>query len=246
MEFSFNRVDESQPEKIYFTDWISKFMEIAPKRLHKGKNISETTIKKYNYALNNLLNYEKDRKKRLLFEDITLTFYFDFVDYYKTTHKLGINTIGTRVKAIKFFCRQVELEGLPISQHFKHPEFVAQEEKTEDIYLTNSEIEKIFKYDFTGTPYLDNARDLLIIGLNTGLRISDFMRLDLSHIKDDTIRIKAKKTGKIAEIPINSQIEYTLNKRNGNLPRAISEQKFNEYIKIIGETVGFTEMVVCI
>ncbi|PTT74108.1 tyrosine-type recombinase/integrase, partial [Chryseobacterium sp. HMWF001] len=93
------------------------------------------------------------------------------------------------------------------------------------------------------TPYLDNARDLLIIGLNTGLRVSDFMRLDLSHIKDDTIRIKAQKTGKFAEIPINNQIAHTLEKRGGNLPKAISEQKFNEYIKEIGEAVGFTQKV---
>ena len=239
----FNRVDEDKPELTYFTDWISKFVETAPKRLHKGQNISATTIKKYNTALNNLINYETDKGKRLRFEDITLNFYFDFVDYCRNTHKLGVNTIGTRIKAIKLFCRQIDLEGLPISQHYKHPEFVAQEEKAQDIYLTTSEIDKIYRYDFSDTPYLDNARDLLIIGLNTGFRISDFMRLDLSHIKDDTIRIKAKKTGKTAEIPINDQIEQTLNKRGGFLPHSISEQKFNEYVKEIGEKVGFTEKV---
>ena len=116
-------------------------------------------------------------------------------------------------------------------------------ETATDIYLTTAEIEKIFKYDFSDKPYLDNARDLLIIGLNTGLRISDFMRLDLSHIKKDTIHIIAQKTGKIAEIPINKQIEFTLNKQGGALPHSISEQKFNEYLKEIGEKVGFTEMV---
>lgn len=237
----FNRVDESQPEKTYFIDWIKKFVEVAPKRLHKGKNITESTIKKYVTTLNNLINYESDKKHRLTFDDITLNFYFDFVDYCKNTHRLGTNTIGTRIKAIKFFCRQIELEGLPISQHYKHPEFVAQEEKAKDIYLTNEEIEKIFTYDFSNNARLDNARDLLIIGLNTGLRVSDFMRLDLSHIKADTITIKAKKTGKTAEIPINTQIEFTLNKRGGKLPHSLSEQKFNEYIKEIGELVGFTE-----
>lgn len=239
----FNRVDEKQPEKTYFVDWIKKFVEVAPKRLHKGKNITESTIKKYVTTLNNLINYESDKKVRLTFEDITLNFYFDFVDYCKTTHKLGINTIGTRIKAIKFFCRQIDLEGLPISQHYKHPEFVAQEEDTDDIYLTVAEVEKIFKHDFSDNTRLDNVRDLFIIGLNTGLRISDFMSLDLSHIKDDTIKINAQKTGKTAEIPINTQIEFTLNKRGGKLPKMMSEQKFNEYVKEIGEIIGFTEPV---
>ncbi|MBP7498564.1 MAG: tyrosine-type recombinase/integrase [Chryseobacterium sp.] len=239
----FNRPSDLKAEKVFFVDWIKSFVETAPKRLHKGNNLSESTIKKYNTTLNNLINFESEKGKRLRFEDITLNFYFDFVDYCRNNLKLGINTIGTRIKAIKFFCRQIDLEGLPISQHYKHPDFVAQEEKATDVYLTTAEIQKVFNYDFSDMPYLDNARDLLIIGLNTGLRISDFMRLDLSHIKDDTIRIKAQKTGKTAEIPINEQIERTLQKNGGKLPRSISEQKFNEYLKEIGEKVGFTEMV---
>lgn len=239
----FNRVDEATPEKNYFIDWIIQFIETAPKRLYKGKPITENTLKKYTTTLNQLKQYEADKKKRLRFEDITLNFYFDFVDYCSNTHKLGANTIGTRIKTIKLFCKQIDLQGLPISNHYKHSDFTALNEKATDIYLTVKEIDEIFKYDFSKTPYLDNARDLLIIGLNTGLRVSDFMRLDLSNIKDDTITIKAQKTGKTAEIPINKQIETTLNKRAGLLPHSISEQKFNEYIKQIGELVGFSEMV---
>lgn len=239
----FNRVDESKPELTYFIDWIKVFIETAPKRLYKGKPISQSTLKKYTTTLNTLTQYEADRGKRLRFEDITMTFYFDFVDFCRSILKHSTNTIGTYIKKIKFFCGQIDLEGLPISNHYKNSEFMSIGESAEDIYLTTAEIQKIFNYNFDDTPYLDNARDLLIIGLNTGLRVSDFMRLDLSHIKADTIRIKAQKTGKTAEIPINYQIEQTLNKRGGALPHPISEQKFNDYIKEIGEKVGFTEMV---
>ncbi|WKS95891.1 tyrosine-type recombinase/integrase [Riemerella columbina] len=142
---------------------------------------------------------------------------------------------------IKFFCGSIDFEGLPVSKDYKHKEFVKPKEQTDYIYLTTKEIDQIFNYDFGDNPRLDNARDLLIIGLNTGLRVSDFMRLDLSHIKDDTIRIQAKKMGKIAEIPINEQIAHTLEKRGGNLPKAISDQKFNKYIKEIGQIIGFDE-----
>ncbi|WP_312823243.1 tyrosine-type recombinase/integrase [Epilithonimonas sp.] len=239
----FNRVDESKPELTYFVDWIKLFIETAPKRLYKGKPVSQSTLKKYTTTLNTLTQYEAEKSKRLRFEDITMSFYFDFVDFCRNTLKHSTNTIGTYIKKIKFFCGQIDLEGLPISNHYKNSEFMSITEQSEDIYLTTGEIGKIFNYDFSDTPYLDNARDLLIIGINTGLRISDFMRLDLSHIKADTIRIKAQKTGKIAEIPINEQIERTLIKNGGKLPRSISEQKFNEYLKEIGKKVGFTEIV---
>lgn len=235
----FGRVDMSKPESVYFLDWIKKFIDNAPKRLNKGKPIKSNTIKKYITTYNKLMTFEEHTKQKLTFADITMQFYYDFVDYARNVLKLGTNSVFTHIKEIKVFCNNIEFEGLPIPTHYKKFDIIS--EKPNDIYLTTKEIEQIFNYDFGNNPRLDNARDLLIIGLNTGLRVSDFMRLDLSHIKDDTIRIQAQKTGKVAEIPINKQIAYTLEKRGGKLPHAISDQKFNKYIKEIGQILGFDE-----
>ncbi|WOC51737.1 hypothetical protein BPO_1090 [Bergeyella porcorum] len=235
----FGRVDMSKPESVYFLDWIKKFIDNAPKRLNKGKPIKPNTIKKYITTYNKLLTFEEHTKQKLTFTDITMQFYYDFVDYARNVLKLGTNSVFTHIKEIKVFCNNIEFEGLPIPSHYKKFDIIS--EKPNDIYLTTKEIEQIFNYDFSNNPRLDNARDLLIIGLNTGLRVSDFMRLDLSHIKDDTIRIQTQKTGKIAEIPINKQIAHTLEKRGGELPHAISDQKFNKYIKEIGQILGFDE-----
>lgn len=235
----FGRVDMSKPESVYFLDWIKKFIDNAPKRLNKGKPIKQNTIKKYITTYNKLLTFEEHTKQKLTFANITMQFYYDFVDYARNELKLGTNSVFTHIKEIRVFCNNIEFEGLPIPNHYKKFDIIS--EKPDDIYLTTKEIDQIFRYDFSDNPRLDNARDLLIIGLNTGLRVSDFMRLDLSHIKDDTIRIEAKKTGKIAEIPINEQIAYTLEKRGGDLPKAISDQKFNKYIKEIGQILGFDE-----
>lgn len=239
----FNRIDDTKPEKIYFIAWIDEFIKTAPKRLNKGKPISERTILAYKSILNNFKEYETVKKLKLKHSDISTAFYFDLIAYFRTEKKYSENTIGNQIKYLKFFCGKIEIENLPIPKDYKNGEFVKPKETATDIYLTTAEIEKIFKFDFSDKPYLDNARDLLIIGLNTGLRISDFMRLDLSHIKKDTIQIKAQKTGKIAEIPINKQIELTLNKQGGALPHSISEQKFNEYLKELGELIGFNEPV---
>lgn len=239
----FNRVDDTKPEKIYFIAWIDNFIKTAPKRLNKGKPISERTILAYKSILNNFKEYETVKKLKLKHSDINTAFYFDLIDYFRTEKKYSENTIGNQIKYLKFFCGKIEIENLPIPKDYKNGEFVKPKETATDIYLTTAEIETIYKFDLSNNPRLDNVRDLLIIGLNTGLRISDFMRLDLSHIKTDTIRIEAQKTGKTAEIPINTQIETTLNKRGGNLPKSISEQNFNEYLKELGELIGFNEPV---
>ena len=193
--------------------------------------------------MNNFKEYETVKKLKLKHSDINTAFYFDLIDYFRTEKKYSENTIGNQIKYLKFFCGKIEIENLPIPKDYKNGEFVKPKETATDIYLTTAEIEIIYKFDLSKNPRLDNVRDLLIIGLNTGLRISDFMRLDLSHIKTDTIRIEAQKTGKTAEIPINTQIETTLNKRGGSLPKSISEQNFNEYLKELGELIGFNEPV---
>lgn len=65
-----------------------------------------------------------------------------------------------------------------------------------------------------------NKRNLLLftLGINSGLRISDILALDVQDVKDKKfIQITEKKTGKFKKIPINSKLrpmifEFTKNK----------------------------------
>lgn len=65
-----------------------------------------------------------------------------------------------------------------------------------------------------------NKRNLLLftLGINSGLRISDILALDVQDVKDKKfIQITEKKTGKFKKIPINSKsrpmiFEFTKNK----------------------------------
>ena len=77
----------------------------------------------------------------------------------------------------------------------------------------------------------------------TGLRISDFLQLEKNDYVDGFIQNNNFKTGIPVIIPIHPDVQEVLDKRNGNLPRKISDQNFNDYIKIIAEKVGFTEKV---
>jgi integrase len=62
-----------------------------------------------------------------------------------------------------------------------------------------------------------NYRDylLFVVGINTGLRISDLLQLKVGHTKNSHIIITEGKTGKIKRFPINSNLrelldEYTI------------------------------------
>jgi integrase len=239
----FGRTNKDELHKAYFVDWIKEFIKNADNRLYKGNKITPSTIKNYTTTFNRLTEFEASKSVKLRFEDIDLKFYISFVNYCKDERKYNDNTTGNLINRIKFFCRQIELENLPINPQYKHSEFMAVSNKTFDIYLTEAEINQVYNYDFSKSLRLDNARDLFIIGLRTGLRISDFLQLKNIDISKGFIEIETTKTKETVIIPLHNQVKAIIEKNNDKLPRSISDQNFNLYIKDVCKAAGITEIV---
>ena len=77
-----------------------------------------------------------------------------------------------------------------------------------------------------------NFRDyvLFCLGINSGLRISDILKLDVSDVRDKKIlRIKELKTGKYKILPFNTKIRDILQiyTKNRNLNEPLFVTKFN-------------------
>jgi integrase len=243
IENFFGRTKKDELHKAYFVEWIKDFLLTAENRIYKGNKITKSTKDNYTKVYNRLVEFETSTNSKLRFEDIDLKFYTAFVNYCKDVKKYSNNTIGNLITRIKFFCRQIELENLPINPQFKHSEFMAISNKTFDIYLTETEINKIYNHDFSKSLRLDNARDLFIIGLRTGLRVSDFLQLKNIDINKGFIEIETTKTKETVIIPLHPQVKAIIEKNDNKLPRTISDQRFNLYIKEICKDAGITETV---
>ncbi|MEO6176520.1 MAG: tyrosine-type recombinase/integrase [Flavobacterium circumlabens] len=239
----FGRADKNELYKIYFIDWIQKFIDESPTRLYQGQPVKKRTIQHYVTTKYKLDNYEKHFNTKLRFQDVGLEFYRNFLFYCQNIEKINNNTIGGYITNIKKWCKIIDIEGLPINPQYRHSEFSTISNKTKDIYLTEKEIDAVFKHDFSNSERLDNVRDNFIIGLRTGLRISDFMQLKKINIIDGNIEIETAKTSHPVVIPLHQQIKEILLKRDENLPNQISDAKFNEYVKEVCKEVGFTQMV---
>lgn len=239
----FGRADKKELHTIYFIDWIQKFIDESPIRLYQGEPVKKRTIQHYITTKYKLDNYEKYFNTKLRFQDIGLEFYRNFLFYCQNIEKINNNTIGGYITNIKKWCKIIDIEGLPINQQYRHSEFSTISNKTKDVYLTEDEINTVFNHDFSHSERLDNVRDNFIIGLRTGLRISDFMQLKKIDIIDGNIEIETSKTSYPVVIPLHQQIKEILQKRNGNLPNQISDAKFNEYVKEVCKEAGFIEMV---
>jgi integrase len=105
------------------------------------------------------------------------------------------------------------------------------------VALTEKEVFQLLEKDLSASPRLEKVRDLFCFGCFTGQRFSDIMRFsqdDFDGKKWDFMSIKVKKRVVVPFTGFISQALPILEKYNYTLP-VISNQKFNEYLKEIGE-----------
>ena len=228
--------------KIYLSDFAYWWLkEKAPKyKVSADKYMDDTTIRHYTILNNLIKKYEgKDKIKFSSIDDVLLDNFSEFLTSEKYAEKTAKRMIGR----FKFFCGRAEAENIIISQSYKNRVFVAKEKHDyKEPYFDEIEISKIYNLDLSKDATLDNVRDNLIIGLWTGLRVSDFNnKLKLDNFHDDFIEIETEKTKTFVSIPVHWMIREILNKRNGNLPEKISYPKFNKHIKSISKRLKFNQ-----
>lgn len=205
---------------------------------------SHGTKKQLKQAIRNLREFKFYSKRSLHYDSIDLDFYDEFVDFL-IKKNYGKNTIGTLIKNLKVFMNEAVDRKLTQNLQFKNRRFKTVEEPTENIYLTEKEIQRIYELDLSSIQRLDKARDLFIIGCYTGLRFSDLSELSKSHItKDGSVaKVKTIKTGEVVMIPLKSQVKAILQKYEGVPPQAYSNQKMNDYLKELGEEAEINDEV---
>ncbi|MFV0506212.1 MAG: phage integrase SAM-like domain-containing protein [Bacteroidales bacterium] len=245
--------DTTAPKPILFSEYVQIYIS----RYEEVRSV--ITIKKYITTLNKLIKYEKEKCRKLRFEDININFYNDFqIWFYKQGY--SDNYFGTMIKVIKQVYRESKLvDKLHNFNHIEHKEFITTNKESESIYLTEEELLKIHHLDITPELVLKHFPNLLpfqvhrkiesmllikdrfLIGAYTGLRVSDFGRLNEMNIGSH-IRMKTVKTGSNTVIPIHPVIKEIL-ESGFNPNTTVSDQKINIHIKEVAQLAGLNEKV---
>lgn len=245
IEIFFNRksTDEDVNKKLFFSNFIEAFiLDSRTRKTRKNTLLKPRTVQHYQTTLNKITDFENYSGKKVNLSRVDLNFHTHFIHFLENVDMLNPNTIGGYIDDIKLFCRNAEVKGIKISNEYKLKEFYSPSNSTQDIYLKEVEINKIYDTSFN-QDYLDNARDWFIIGLRTGLRVSDLLSLSKKDINDGFIELRNKKTDYPVIIPLHDNVIEILAKRNGAFPRKISDPNFNLYIKVVANLAGLTETV---
>ncbi len=207
----------------------------------EGAN-AQTTIKRYEYNKKLLVDFQEYRNKKIHFNQINKSFYNSFIEFCISQKDHFANTLRRNVGLFKTFLYWALENGYTYKtdfQKFKAP----KAQQTDEIALTLSQVQEIFEFDLSNNERLEKVRDLFVFGCATGMRYSNYSKVEKKDIQNGIIKVRDEKNNdKTLEVPLNDFSIYVLKKYDYKLPK-ISNQKFNDYIKEVFKLIGYTEEV---
>jgi integrase len=232
--------EEKHPNRL--VEYIDTYIEF------KRNDVAKATITKCNVIKALLERYENYIKSILLIKEVNNNFKVHF-EKYCLNEGYAKNTTSKNIRYIKTFCKHAKANG--VETHLQLDAIKTKYYKANHIYLSEQEIKQIEELnEIELTEGLINAKDWLLISCYCGQRISDFMRFDKSIIRHEKnnkgvlkplIEFTQKKTGKGMTIPLDKRIIKILKRYDGNFPKKISDQRYNEHIKKVCDKAKINE-----
>ena len=187
-------------------------------------------------------------------DEFTITAYDAFITWMMSKFDYQPNYIGNQTKnLITFFhwCQKVKKINLSPD----HAHMTVDKLLVDKIFLTIEEIERMREVALPD--YLARIRDVFLFGCYTGLRYSDLNKLSDLNIADSKgIKVlsfvpqktnsfyqKSRKKIEVALIPQAIEIIERYKETHVKVLPIISNQKMNQYLKVIGEKAQINNLV---
>lgn len=191
--------------------------------------IDNAALYKYKKSRERVADYlQSIDKTDIKLKDITPSFIEGYQNYCLKT--LKTNTTNKQLKMLKkilsFAVKERLLEVNPFQMTLK-------EEKLDYHTLTIDDVKYLLSVEITDKR-IASIRDLFVFQSMTGLSYADMASLSMDDIKDDVIIKRRKKTDIQFVIPVLPIAKTILEKYDYKLP-IISNQKYNQYLKVLGD-----------
>lgn len=216
-------------------DFLDKYIKDNEPNRAKG------SLQVYKSLKTHLQNYQKDKRVKIRFDKMDISFMRSFQNYLIQWEEKNVNTgrvktlnnvtIAKQLSSVKTVLSYAKREGVEVKGNYQ--DFSIKKQKLEVIALTENEFQTLHKMDLSKNERLDRVRDLLCFSCVTGLRYSDLKQLKHDHVNKTEIQLTVTKTKDLLSIPLNKYSLEILEKykdQSKPLP-VISNQRVNEYIK---------------
>jgi integrase len=229
--------EPAEIKQMTFLECFQKFVDDShsgERLTGKGTRLTANTIKTYQTVLNNLKKF--NQAYDLEWQNIDITFYNKFCEYYWYTLDSYDNNTGKAVKIVTTMLNWAYETGL-INSAINTKKWKVWREEIEILVMYADEIKLLYDMPLTSDK-LQRTRDIFLLGVFTCLRVENLLSLtekDLLVLGNEYfINTVVQKTQKPVRIKLNpvaiSIIEKYRNQYHTLLP-TISSVKFNENLK---------------
>jgi len=243
VEYLKEQLSYNKTESVDFIGVLDEFIEKESLR----NNWSSGTVKKWQFFRNNFAKFK--RKYPLDFYSINDQFAKAFV-IAMVNQGWGNVIIKNHISMTIQFVRWARKQGYHISTFYRDIDVNIHTQKSETnvVYLTIEEIAQINQLTFNmNETRFEKARDVFLFSCVTGLRYSDLKKLRRSSIKYNYLIIMSQKTEESIRVPLvdlaKAIIEKYKDSGDINPVPVVSQQKYNQYLKVIGKRAKLHEEV---
>lgn len=250
--------------KKFLEGYFSQIKEEVKSSLRVAKNdflfkkegvLTAGTLKEYRTIFKALIAYEEQKNSMLDFNTFNQVFYNDFEKFLlkkknpkkKDGRGLVNDTIAKYTATLKTFLQWCYENGYHknVAAFTKIKTSIKKRAKNEIVALTEDELMQLYQFDLSQDVRLEKVRDLFCFGCFTGQRFSDIMRFNKADFKGNKWEFMSLKNKKIVTVPMTGFIGNALSvlkKYDYKLP-TLSNQKFNDYLKEVGEKAEIDSQV---
>ena len=203
MDFAFKK-SSSAPNSFFviFDAFIQEKKDLG--MIEKG------TMARYENIKTLLEQFSEAKGYKINFKSINDSFYVKWVSYSREVLKHKDNTLGRNIGFIKTFMNWSLKKKYHTNFEFK--DFKKTSSETDEIALTVEELDHLYNFDFTQNPRLERVRDVFVFGCTTGMRYSDYSRINKTNIRNSQIFINTKKLKSNLGVPLNKYSKVNLGK----------------------------------
>lgn len=230
-------------------DFIEDYIKRKSRMVNRNTQcrIVDGTVYNHQNALNRLKLFCEEERLGLVWELFNARFEERFTAWMQDKGYRA-NTIASQYSIMKVWLSAAEEEEFITDKDFHR--WTTKCHDVENIYLTEEEIEHIYRLDLSSEELqehidprhrIEETRDMFVVACWTGLRFGDWKDLSKIQINGDMMTVHTKKTNKTVVIPLHPFVKEVYEKYGNKFPQVVDKTHALKHIRLCAKWAGIDE-----
>lgn len=226
--------------QITLLDFVDLFIKDPEEGIRLKDNqyqIEENSIKPYRTTRLHLQEFQRSVNKTFGLRDFDPQLHDEFSEYLIETLGISKNSHSKYIMVLNQIIKYAVKKKVLPTEILTDVEFNTRREETDSIYLNEKEIQHLMNLKDFANPGEDLVRDIFVLGCYSGLRFSNYSRLNLEYLQQGILTTIQQKTRQKVTIPVNPNVKKIIDKYKRALPPCPTNQEFNRTLKDLGKRI---------